>query len=415
MSNTKYYPSEDNTASEIEVDASGFNNNLSETDTDVQTALETLDAMSGGSAHTIQNNGTPLTQRAKLNVLNGLKAVDDAGNNATKVETDLHSATEKTSLLDADEVIGANSASSFSLIRTTWTNVKAFLKTYFDTLYNNYIHPNHSGEVTSVADGAQTITNGAVSLAKMSNMATNSFIGRKTAGAGVPEILSKTDALGILNVEDGADVTDSINVDSAGAVMESDYNANTILAANADNIPLALEIAVQRIIGRITDGNIAGLTDSQVRTLINVADGATANTKATGAEINTGTDDVKFATPKAIFDSNICRNQYVSVASSATPTPTVNDFEHTQYDLTALAEAATFGAPTTNGTLYNGQKLLIRIKDNGTARTLDFNAIYRAIGVTLPTTTTISKTQYLGAIYNSADTKWDVIAKGEEV
>jgi hypothetical protein len=53
--------------------------------------------------------------------------------------------------------------------------------------------------------------------------------------------------------------------------------------------------------------------------------------------------------------------------------------------------------------------LEIRIKDNGTARTLAFNAIYRAVGVTLPTTTVISKTLYLFCRYNSTDTKWDVL------
>lgn len=46
-------------------------------------------------------------------------------------------------------------------------------------------------------------------------------------------------------------------------------------------------------------------TLAEVRTDLNVADGATANTKATGAEINTGTDDVKFATSKAIDDSKL--------------------------------------------------------------------------------------------------------------
>jgi hypothetical protein len=79
------------------------------------------------------------------------------------------------------------------------------------------------------------------------------------------------------------------------------------------------------------------------------------------------------------------------------------------YTVTALAEAATFGAPT--GTPTNGQGLIIRIKDNGTARALSFNAIYRfSSDLSAPTTTIISKTIYLGFIYNTADTKWDCVA-----
>lgn len=100
------------------------------------------------------------------------------------------------------------------------------------------------------------------------------------------------------------------------------------------------------------------------------------------------------------------RNPIVStIASSATPTPTAGE-DH--FTVTALAVGATFAAPT--GTPTDGQTLMIRIKDNATARTLAFNAIYRAIGVTLPTTTVISKLTYLRCVYNSADTKWDVLA-----
>ena len=99
-----------------------------------------------------------------------------------------------------------------------------------------------------------------------------------------------------------------------------------------------------------------------------------------------------------------------TIASSATPTP--NADTDNIYTVTALAEGATFGVPT--GTPTSGQGLIIRIKDNGTARTLGWNAIYRTVGVTLPTTTVISKTIYVGAIYNMADTKWDVVAIGQE-
>lgn len=100
----------------------------------------------------------------------------------------------------------------------------------------------------------------------------------------------------------------------------------------------------------------------------------------------------------------------VATASSATPTPNADNT--TQYELTALAAAAAFGLPT--GTPLDGQPLIIRIKDNGTARALTWNAIYRPLGVALPTTTIISKTLYCGFIFNSADTKWDLVAVAQE-
>ena len=100
----------------------------------------------------------------------------------------------------------------------------------------------------------------------------------------------------------------------------------------------------------------------------------------------------------------------ISTASTATLTidTDVNDFAV----ITAQSEALTIGAPT--GTPVEGQKLIIRIKDDGSARAITFNAIFRAIGITLPTTTVASKITYLGLVYNSTDTKWDVIATKTE-
>ena len=93
-------------------------------------------------------------------------------------------------------------------------------------------------------------------------------------------------------------------------------------------------------------------------------------------------------------------------ASSATSTPTADTVD--QWNVTALAVADAFAAPT--GTPTDGQCLLIRIKDNGTARALTWNAIYRASSdLPLPTTTIISKTMYLEFVYNSDDTKWDFL------
>ena len=61
---------------------------------------------------------------------------------------------------------------------------------------------------------------------------------------------------------------------ASAALLKSTYNANTIIKADSDNTPIALTLAEQRILGRITGGSITGLTAAQIRTLINVADGA---------------------------------------------------------------------------------------------------------------------------------------------
>ena len=61
------------------------------------------------------------------------------------------------------------------------------------------------GDITvSGAGTAWTIDAGAVSLGKLADMATDSFLGRDTAGTGAPEVLTPAQARGILNVADGA-------------------------------------------------------------------------------------------------------------------------------------------------------------------------------------------------------------------
>lgn len=98
-----------------------------------------------------------------------------------------------------------------------------------------------------------------------------------------------------------------------------------------------------------------------------------------------------------------------SVTSAATVTPT---FSNDLVKITAQAAALALANPT--GTAVPGWGIVIRIKDNGTARAISYGSQYRAIGVTLPTTTVISKTLYLGMIYNSDDTKWDVLSVAQE-
>jgi hypothetical protein len=100
----------------------------------------------------------------------------------------------------------------------------------------------------------------------------------------------------------------------------------------------------------------------------------------------------------------------VQIANAATITPNVDTDDIVQ--ITAIAQPFTLANPT--GTPKPGQSLIIRIKDNGTARAITYGSQYRAIGIPLPTTTVISKSLYLGAIWNATDSKWDVIAVAQE-
>ena len=99
----------------------------------------------------------------------------------------------------------------------------------------------------------------------------------------------------------------------------------------------------------------------------------------------------------------------VGTTTASAPAPDVSTTD--LYYLSAQAGTATFGVPT--GGPVDGQKLLIRVYDNGVARTLAWNAIYVVItGVTLPVLTTVGKYTYIGCIYNSAATAWQVVAVG---
>ena len=102
-----------------------------------------------------------------------------------------------------------------------------------------------------------------------------------------------------------------------------------------------------------------------------------------------------------------------TITSGATITPVAGSSD--QFTVTALAVAATIAAPS--GTPTDGQKLTLRIKDNGTAQTLTWTTTsggYRIIGTTLPATTIATKTMYVGCIYNTTDAYWDVVSVAQQ-
>jgi hypothetical protein len=105
---------------------------------------------------------------------------------------------------------------------------------------------------------------------------------------------------------------------------------------------------------------------------------------------------------------NVLKPTTTTSASTATLTPDLSLGD--TFTITAQAAGLSVANPT--GTVVNGQKMIIRIKDNGTARAITWSGTqYRAsTDLALPTTTIINKTMYLGFIWNSTDSKWDMIA-----
>ena len=122
-------------------------------------------------------------------------------------------------------------------------------------------------------------------------------------------------------------------------------------------------------------------------------------------EWNGATYDNKTITGTLVYTP---RKQSVVSAASIFPT-----FSNDIVDITAIAQTFKLENPT--GTAIDGMPILIRIKDNGTAQTIMYATKYRAIGVTLPTTTVAGKTLFIGMVYNANDTKWDVLGINQEV
>lgn len=183
---------------------------------------------------------------------------------------------------------------------------------------------------------------------------TNTVLGRLTGNISA---LSGSEIRTIINVEDGADVTDATNVAAAGAVMESDtttasmsfvvdedtmssdsatkvptqqsvkayvdntsvlkstYNANTILAATTDNTPAALTVGASTFVGRKATGNIAAMTPAEAHTLLQgvaVTQTFLAGTGTTTSVQNLTTSDLN----KYITDDGASEQVYVRLPTA---------------------------------------------------------------------------------------------------
>lgn len=146
---------------------------------------------------------------------------------ASRIAAINHGTSAKTTLVDADEVTGQDSANSFSLIRTTWTNVKSFLKTYFDTIY------------LSLSGGSLT---GSLNQAKGTNIASASTTNIGAATGNYIHITGTTTITAFDSIQAG---TERVLIFDGSLTLT--YNATSLILPGASNIQTqANDVAIMR-------------------------------------------------------------------------------------------------------------------------------------------------------------------------
>ncbi len=176
-------------------------------------------------------------------------------------------------------------------------------------------------------------------------------------------------------------------------------------------------------------GTLSGVSlTTQVSGTLPVGNGGTGATTLTGVVIGNGASAFTTVTAPSgaivgTTDTQTLTNKRItprvsSTASISSPLAWNSD-NFDQYAATAQSTAFTISADA--GTPTDGQKAVFRILDNGTPRVITFTGgaskAFRPVGVTLTVsgsdftyTTTANKTVYFGCVYNSAASRWDIVA-----
>lgn len=281
-----------------------------------------------------------------------------------------------------------------------------------------------AGANTAVGAGANTVGSAAFATANIA-VANVNYVNTAVAAAFAAANIAIAN-VNFTNVEASAAFTTAniaiANVNYVNTSIVANWVA-TNAAFGAANVTTAnVNYVNTAVVAAFSAANVAIANVNYVNTAV-VAAFAKANSAsipAVGIAYSTGTAwGASYAAPAVAIagttDTQTLTNKRITprvqtttgATSPITPTGDTADM----YTVTALAVGATINAPS--GTPTDGQRLILRIKDNGTARSLTFTqtaGAYRAVGITFPTQTTAGKVVYFGMIYNAQDNFWDVVA-----
>jgi intracellular sulfur oxidation DsrE/DsrF family protein len=313
---------------------------------------------------------------------------------------------------------------------TTLTNTSSYYQLFTGTNAQTIVLP-----VTSTLQQGWTfhICNNSTGGLQIQSSGLNIIYTSVPSGTTVMVTCIATGGTGVADWEAG--LTDFSTFTGSGAVVLASgptLSATTTIAGiNNNSTTTNVLLGGSQTTGVVTIGNTVGTSiltfgQSTVSQTTNIQAGATASGSTKTMNIGTGglagsTTNIAIGSTAGTSTTTIngavgingaITTVSASVASASTITPTTGN---NQYNVTALAVPATIAIPT--GTPTDGQKLTIRIEDNGTGRALTWTTSaggYRVIGTTLPTTTVATKTVYVGCIYNSTDSFWDVVSVAQQ-
>lgn len=220
----------------------------------------------------------------------------------------------------------------------------------------------------------------------------------------------------------------------ASSIPATYLDTDGTLTANSDT-----KVASQKATKTYGDTKLAKTTDVTSINDTGIADGEIAVFNKTNKDIRTsdkvfstdgvltGDSDNNIPTEKAVktyvdgkvtvtasstttFSNKRINPRIVTAASYTTDTGTALDVSTCdEFDVTAQAGPLKLNNPS--GSPVNGQKLIVRIKDNGTAQNLTYDTQFRAsTDLALPSTTVLGKVLYMGFIWDSTDSKWTLLA-----
>jgi len=194
-------------------------------------------------------------------------------------------------------------------------------------------------------DGTGTVTSVAVSGSDGIEVDSGSPI---TAAGTIALGLNKTTTLAFLNVEDGADVTDTTNVTAAGALMDSEVTnlADVKSFDPTDYATAAQGTTADSAVQPGDDADTLGsgvATDGQVLTADGLGGAAWEDATGGGGSMTSFTLTGDSGTPQTISDGNtldVAGGTGISTVAGATDTVTIN-VDASQTQVTALGTIST--------------------------------------------------------------------------